>query len=86
MNSIMINKKAIVTNLRVPSEDWNQLKAIAAERGMSANEYINFLMRNVITPHLGVKRGLENVWDMPKLAKRTKKRSELSGDDKIIYE
>ncbi len=86
MNSIMINKKTIITNLRVPSEDWNQLKAIAAERGMSANEYINFLMRNVITPHLAVKGGSENVWDMPKLAKKAKKRGELSADDKIIYE
>ena len=86
MNSIMINKKAIVTNLRVPSEDWNQLNAIAAERGMSANEYINFLMRNVISPHLGVKKGSENVWDIPKLAKKAKKRGGLSADDKIIYE
>jgi len=76
----------IVTNLRVPDEDWNQLRAIAAERGMSANEYINLLMRNVISPQVFHKQGSGGVWDIPKLAKKAKQEGELSADDKVIYE
>ena len=81
-----MSKQMVVTNLRVPREEWNQLKAIAAERGMSANEYINFLMRNVISPATSWKYKAGGIWDMPKLAKRAIKRGELSRDDKIIYE
>lgn len=85
MNSMMVTKKIIVTNLRVPDEDWNQLKAIAAERGMSANEYVNLLMRNVITPQVPKKRGGRRVWDMPELAKRAKSGDGLAVDDEVIY-
>lgn len=75
-----------MTNLRVSSEEWNQLKAIAAERGMSANEYINFLMRNVVSPMTIRKNKAGGIWDMPELAKGAKKRGELSRDDKVIYD
>lgn len=77
----------IVTNLRVPSEDWNQLKAVAAEQGMSANEYLNYLMRSVaVTPiEKRKKEGRRSIWEMPKLAKKAKKQFGLSDDDKLIY-
>lgn len=81
-----MSKQMVVTNLRVPSEEWNQLKAIAAEQGMSANEYINFLMRNVISPATPWKYKVGGIWDLPKLAIKAKKRGDLSHDDKIIYE
>jgi len=77
----------IVTNLRVPREDWNQLRAIAAERGMSANEYITHVLKNVVTkPKKIVKRKRMSIWDLPKLAKNAKPMGELSEDDKLIYE
>ncbi len=77
----------VVTNLRVPSEEWNQLKAVAAEQGMRGNEYINYLMRSVVVIPIGrKKKGVRmNVWEMPKLAKKAKKPAELSDDDKLIY-
>lgn len=81
-----MSKGVVVTNIRVPSAEWNQLKAVAAERGMSANEYINFLMRNVISPATFWKKKAGGIWDMPELAKKAKKVSELSRDDKIVYE
>lgn len=81
-----MSKGIVVTNLRVPSEEWNQLKAVAAEQGMSANEYINFLMRNVISPITSWKKKAGGIWDVPELAKKAKKMDELSRDDKIIYE
>lgn len=88
INSIM-NKKVIVTNLRVEEEDWNQLKAVAAERGMSANEYINYLMKNVVTePFLFGAKKSKSVWKLPELSKKAKarKKFDLSEDDKLIYE
>lgn len=88
INSIM-NKKVIVTNLRVEEEDWNQLKAIAAERGMSANEYINYLMKNVVAePFLSGAMKSKSVWELPELSKmaRARKKFDLSEDDKLVYE
>ena len=79
----MNNKKIVITNLRVPPDDWNQLRAIAAERGMSANQYINLLMRNVISPH--APEGRSNLWSMPKLAKKAKAIGFLSPDDNTFY-
>lgn len=84
-----MNKKVIVTNLRVEEEDWNQLKAVAAERGMSANEYINYLMKNVVAEPSppGVKSS-RSIWELPELSKRAqaRKKFDLSEDDKLIYE
>lgn len=83
-----MNKKVIVTNLRVEEEDWNQLRAVAAERGMSANEYINYLMRNVVTePYSPGAKPNQSVWELPELSKRARarKKFDLSEDDKLIY-
>lgn len=88
INSIM-NKKIIVTNLRVAAEDWFQLRAVAAERGMSANEYINYLMKNVVAePSAPGARSSQSVWELPELSKRVqaRKKFDLSEDDKLIYE
>lgn len=84
-----MNKKVVVTNLRVVEEDWNQLKAVAAERGMSANEYINYLMKNVVAePSSSGAKPSQSVWELPELSKRaqTRKKFDLSEDDKLIYE
>lgn len=77
----------IVTNLRVMKEDWNQLRAIAAERGMSANEYINQVLRNVVSEpkKLATKKKM-SIWDLPKLAKMENSPEKFSPDDEIIYD
>lgn len=76
----------IVTNLRVMKEDWNQLRAIAAERGMSANEYINHVLRNVVSePKRIASRKKISIADLPSLAKIATPNGELSEDDKLIY-
>lgn len=77
----------IVTNLRVPVEDWNQLKAIAAERGMSANQYLNYLMRKeVVAPLTKETKPRMSIWEIPKLAKKPVRGLDLSADDKLTYE
>lgn len=83
-----MNKKIIVTNLRVGENDWNQLKAVAAERGMSANEYINYLMKNVVSePFAPSRKTGRSVWTLPDLSKRAQRgKYDLSEDDKLIYE
>ena len=58
---------------------------MAAERGLSANEYINLLLRNVVSRPICVKKTKLTIWDLPKLAKRGKPMGELSEDDKLIY-
>ena len=76
----------IVTNLRVMKEDWNQLRAIAAERGMSANEYINHVLKNVVSEpkKLSTEKKM-SIWDLPKLAKMENSPEKFSPDDEIIY-
>src|SRR3990167_6366211 len=85
-NTISIMGTMIVTNLRVMKEDCNQLRAIAAERGMSANEYINHVLKNVVSKpkKIAIRKRL-SIEELPKLAKIATPNGELSEDDKIIY-
>lgn len=78
----------VVTNLRMEQPDWLQIKAIAGEMGMSANKYINYLIRKVSTLEvLGVKPSKKSasIWDLPDLAKIKNKPMGMSKDDEIIY-
>lgn len=86
----------IVTNLRIDKDDWLQLRAMAAERGMSVNEYINFLTQNAVSKaQFGYPEKLKidtkkrkSIYDLlPSLLKMESKKDafELSEDDKIIY-
>lgn len=90
-----IMAKKVVTNLRIDENDWLQVKAMAAEAGMSINEYLNLLTQNVISKarfgfpikfHRGGKR--KSIYDLlPSLLKKRHKAEtfELSEEDKIIY-
>lgn len=86
----------IVTNLRIDKDDWLQLKAMAAELGMSVNEYINFLAQNAVSKaQFGYPKKFKidmkkrkSIYDLlPSLLKEKQKKDafELSEDDKIIY-
>lgn len=82
--------KKVITNLRIDEYDWIQVKSMAAEAGMSVNEYINEIIKIdssrrelAIRPKDKVKK--LSVWDLPKLARIKDKPMGLSAEDEIIY-
>lgn len=85
--------KKIVTNLRIDENDWLQVKAMAAELGMSVNEYINFLIRDLSTKLELTKFEIKPpkkgspLLKLSEISKKFKPEpmGELSEDDKIIY-
>ena len=89
-----MKQKMIVTNLRIPEPDWLQVKAIAAEQGVSANEYINDLIRMApiqIPSRMRKKRAQKmSIYDalikISKMPNNPIPGDELSEEDKIIYE
>ena len=40
-----MSKKIVVTNLRIPEDDWLEVKVIASSFGISVNQYIKELIR-----------------------------------------
>jgi len=89
--------KPIITNLRISKHDWLQLKAIAAELGMSVNEYVNYLIRDLsakreLLPDMKSTRNISRkaapIWALGDIAKRIKPTpvGKLSPDDTVIYE
>lgn len=87
----------VVTNLRISRDDWLQLKTIAAELGMSVNEYVNYLIRDLsakreflpdMKPNQVASRKNAPIWALGDIAKRTKSipMGKLSSDDMAIYE
>lgn len=91
----MINMKndIVTTNLRLPRQDWLMIKTLAAEEGMSFNEYVNWLVGDIgrkimIFGDVAKLRGEEKmtlVYLRKKVAKTKGKKLELSKEDKIIY-
>ncbi len=90
-----MKQKIVITNLRVPEADWLQVKAIAAEQGISVNEYINELIqmapiampsknRKKKTKKISVYDALIKVSQMPKI--KTIPDDDFSDDDRAIYE
>ena len=80
--------KKIVTNLRMDENDWLQVKARAAEFGMSVNEYINYLIRDLSAKlELTVPKESSFCLKLSEISKKFKVEpvGELSEIDKIIY-
>lgn len=83
-----MNGQTVTTNLRMDSTDWLQVKTMAAELGMSTNQYINYLIKD-----LAVKRQMavnpsknDTIWNLSKLASIVNKPlGALSKEDNIIY-
>jgi len=79
----------ITTNLRMEEADWLQIKAMAGELGMSFNEYVNYLIRQVSTKkQLGKMENYKDasIWEeLPGLAKIKNRPGKFNKDDKIIY-
>lgn len=84
--------KVIVSNVRLPEDEWLQLKAAAASMGKSVNEYIRYLSRTETIKNItGIKkidskaRGYEA---LEKFINRKIKGKPMgaSEEDKIIYD
>lgn len=89
--------KPVITNLRIDKHDWLQLKSVAGELGMSVNQYINYLIRDLsakrellpdIKPNQAISRKTAPIWELGDMAKRIKPApmGQLSDDDAVIYE
>lgn len=39
----------VVTNVRIPEYDWRQIRIVAAEAGMSMNEYFNYAAKMTVS-------------------------------------
>ena len=95
MFGINMSKNIVVTNLRVDKNLWLQVKQLASELEMSANEYINYVSQQAVSkaflgnskrPRKDVKR--KSIYDvLISLSKRKHKDKPmgLSKEDKIIY-
>lgn len=91
----MSTSKKIVTNLRIDKNDWLQIKAMAAEQGISFNEYINLIALEAISKaFLGkprknqIGKNRKNIYEaLISLSKKSYKDKPmgLSENDQIIY-
>jgi hypothetical protein len=90
----MSKQTTVVTNIRVASSDWNQIKAAAGEMGMSVNQYVNRLIKALTAQRelgvdilgLRVPRKKLPVWELHKLAKEAKPlKGGLSENDQAVY-
>lgn len=81
----------VVTNLRLPYSDWLQVKTVAAEEGLSINEYIQSIVRTLtnarqlVVSWVKPKNEKMSIWDLPKLSAGKDKPMGLSPDDILIY-
>lgn len=90
-----MSKNIIVTNLRVEKNLWLQIKQLASEVGMSANEYMNLITQQAVSKasltipaKTHIKRKRKNIYDaLLSLSNKKYKRKPLglSENDKIIY-
>lgn len=82
--------QTIVTNIRLPKQEWLQVKTTAAELGMSINEYVNFIIRDYSQARelvgIAFEQKTHSIWDLPSLAGgNTQDAFPLSADDEEIY-
>ena len=87
--------KTIVTNLRIPEDDWMRVKAAAANSGVSVNTYMKQLIDTATVQHMIPDRSIKKkskqsyyqpLWDtINKIAQMPNKPMGASEEDKIIY-
>ena len=81
-----MNQTIIVTNLRLPKEDWLETRAIAGEMGISVNELIKRALSFFASYGEKSNQANDSFWEIPKLAKmKNKPLGPLSSDDEAIY-
>lgn len=85
-------KKMMVTNLRMEENDYLQAKQMAAELGMSLNEYFNYICKDSVKKALfgesvnNKKRKKSFFEAMEKIARMPNKPMGMREEDKAIYE
>ena len=87
-----MNQKIVVTNLRIGEANYLAVKALAAEEGLSVNEYLNMIIWEYSgRKQLGIKpgkksRGMKRFWEIYKIMEGKPGRGMgASEDDKLIY-
>lgn len=87
-----MKKQIIVSNIRMPLENWLEVKAAAGAANMSVNEYFNYLANmNVVRKTVGLgdipnkSKKRVTIWDLSKLARKKNTPMGLSEEDEIIY-
>lgn len=88
-----MNRRMVVTNLRMEEANYLAVKALAGEAGMSVNEYVNTIVWEYSgKKQLGIKpekksgRNIKSFWDIPKIMEGKPCRGMgASEDDKAIY-
>lgn len=88
--------KTIVTNLRIPEDDWMRVKAAATSSGISVNTYMKQLIDAATIQHMIPDRRTgkkskqshyQPLWDaIKKIAQMPNKPMGASEEDKIIYD
>lgn len=87
-----MKQQVIVTNLRIPYNDWVHMKALAGDLGMSVNEYVIQAVRNdgrkriLGTPnrkHKGKKESL--IEEVERISRMPNKPMGWSKEDEEIY-
>ncbi len=93
-----MKQKMVVSNIRMPEDEWIQVKLMATEKRISMNEYIRqalekvgrwemlgFSSRDKTKSEQKAKLSLSDLGRIGRSAKN-RKNLELSNDDKIIYD
>jgi len=83
----MNSKNYVSTNIRIPKEDWRQIRASAGELGISANKYINYLIKKIsISRELGMPVNMKKelpIWNLKNISTGAGKG--MSKEDALIY-
>jgi hypothetical protein len=86
-----MDQDTVVTNLRIKKSDWLQIRAAAAESGMSANEYVNYLLKHLVASQeligeIKPDKKMAPIWKLKDVASSGRKKPKgLSSRDKVIY-
>ena len=87
-----MKQRIVVTNLRIPESQWEQVKIASSMIGVSTNEYVKHALDTSITrdivgtpQKIRIKRKRRTIWDLVKLAKIKDVPMGASEEDKIIY-
>ncbi len=89
IHTMKTKHKMITTNIRLSEPDWLQTKSIAAELGMSLNQYVAHVVTSANKSKAFVSTESDNdvIWQLPQIAPDPKKYQPkgLSEDDQQIY-
>lgn len=84
-----MNQNIVVSNIRIPENEWRQIKIMAAELGMSVNQFLREIINQTILKKQFIslnKKKLAPIWRVYQLAKKKGKAKKLSLEDQIVYE